>query len=93
MFFISPGFSHRLRHDLETMIEAAGGQVDKLQRSLVDVRSKARKNPRKYIIIISMDDFEQFGHMFYYKASKPLSKSTKTFATIRTGRVLISGNL
>jgi len=73
-FYLTPGVSGNLRTGLEIMIDAAGGQVDKNQHSMTDVRAKAKKNPRKYIIITSMEDYEYFHEFFLNKSSKPLSK-------------------
>jgi len=73
-FFFTPGIKGSLRTGLECMIDAAGGQVDKNQHSMTHVRAKAIKNPRKYIIITSMEDYEYFREFFLNKSSQPLSK-------------------
>lgn len=65
------------------VIEAGGGLIDKNQKSMSDVRVKARKSPRKYVVITNMSDFEFFSDFFYYKPSKPLSKDVKNFHSLK----------
>ncbi|ODN02623.1 PAX-interacting protein 1 [Orchesella cincta] len=78
-FYFTPGVNGTVRKGLTEMIEAAGGQVDKSQKSMTDVKSKARKNPRKYLIITTMKDFEYFNEFFCTKPSINKSIFTELF--------------
>lgn len=73
-FYMTPGIVGKVRTDMQAIIELGGGQLDKLQKSMLDVRSKCRKTPRKYIVITTAADFEFLSDFFYYKPSKPMSE-------------------
>ncbi|CAL8137376.1 unnamed protein product [Orchesella dallaii] len=78
-FYLTPGLTGALKSGLEVIIEAAGGQVDRTNKSMADVKSKAKKTPRKYLIITNLDDFEYFSEFFYNKSNKTLSIFTAMF--------------
>ncbi|CAL8068687.1 unnamed protein product [Orchesella dallaii] len=78
-FYLTPGLIGALKSGLEVIIEAAGGQVDRTNNSMADVKSKAKRNPRKYFIITNLDDFEYFSEFFYNKSNKTLSIFTAMF--------------
>jgi len=56
-FFLTPG-NWMLKKDVERIVEAAGGHVDRSQKSLRHIRDYCSKFPKRSVIITSHDDFE-----------------------------------
>ncbi|CAL8137410.1 unnamed protein product [Orchesella dallaii] len=78
-FYLTPGLTGALRSGLEVIVEAAGGLVDRTNKSMADIKSTARENPIKYLIITNLDDFEYFSEFFDNKPNKTLSIFTAMF--------------